>query len=60
MNRNTIIAIVVIVQLGVLGYATFSTTGRIPPEGANAPAPTPSSEPAKPADPVTPGNSPVR
>ena len=60
MNWNAILAAIVIVGLGVLGYATFNTTDRIPPQGASAPAPTPAAEPARPVDPVTPGNNAVR
>lgn len=60
MNRNAILALVALIVLGVLGYATFNTTGRISPDPAQAPAPTPSSEPARPVDPTAPGNSAVR
>lgn len=60
MNWNAILAIIVIVGLGVLGYATFNTSDRIPPQGATTSAPTSTAEPARPVDPVTPGNSAVR
>ena len=60
MNWNAILAAIVVVGLGVLGYATFNTSERIPPQGADTSAPASTAEPVKPVDPVTPGNSAVR
>lgn len=60
VNRNAILAIVAVIALGVLGYATLSTTSRISPDPAAAPEPTPSGEPARPVEPTAPGNSAVQ
>ncbi|TCT02652.1 hypothetical protein [Aquabacter spiritensis] len=60
MNRNALIAIVVVILLGILAYTTVFTSARVDPARPEAATPTPESAPAQTTDPVTPGNSAIQ
>ncbi|OYX11565.1 MAG: hypothetical protein B7Z15_11590 [Rhizobiales bacterium 32-66-8] len=60
MNKGYVVAGLAAVIAVLLIVSVSFTSGRIDPARPDAATPTPQAEPAKPVDPVTPGNSGTR